>query len=50
VILPHSRLHEREFIVRLLNELSPGLRHPVLDRTVAQILKGFHHESDQIKA
>jgi 2-amino-4-hydroxy-6-hydroxymethyldihydropteridine diphosphokinase len=50
VILPHPRLHEREFIVRLLNELSPGLRHPVLHRTVKQILKGFRHESDQIKA
>jgi 2-amino-4-hydroxy-6-hydroxymethyldihydropteridine diphosphokinase len=50
VVLPHPRLHEREFIVRLLNELSPGLRHPVLERTVAQLLEGFRHESDQIKA
>ena len=39
--IPHSRAHERRFVLEPLAEIAPALEHPVLRKTVLQILQGM---------
>ena len=43
--LPHPRLHQRKFVLVPLNELSPHLVHPVLHKTVQEILENVEDTS-----
>jgi len=39
VILPHPRMHEREFVLKSLNEIAPYLMHPVLHKRIFTLLE-----------
>ena len=37
--LPHPRLQQRHFVLLPLNDLAPQLNHPVLNKTISNLLK-----------
>ncbi len=39
-ILPHPRAHQRAFVLAPIADVAPAWRHPVLDRTAAELLAG----------
>ena len=44
VIIPHPYLHKRGFVLFPLAELAPDLLHPVLKKTIKELLKGIEEE------
>ncbi len=39
LVVPHPQLHKRKFILIPLKEISPRLSHPLIKKTVSQMLK-----------
>lgn len=42
--IPHPRLHERYFALKPLTEIAPGFVHPVLGKTISQLLQQLDHQ------
>ncbi len=40
VIIPHQYLHERRFVLQPLSEIAPEFVHPVLGKTMVELLTG----------
>ncbi|GJL84970.1 MAG: 7,8-dihydro-6-hydroxymethylpterin-pyrophosphokina se [Micavibrio sp.] len=45
-VLPHPRMHERAFVLLPLREITPGWRHPVLDKTIDELIEDL--PADQV--
>jgi 2-amino-4-hydroxy-6-hydroxymethyldihydropteridine diphosphokinase len=42
LIVPHPRMHTREFVLRPLCDIAPTLRHPILGKNSTQLLQNLH--------
>ncbi len=42
--IPHMDMANRSFVLDPLNQIAPGMLHPVLSRTVRQLWEELHHE------
>lgn len=47
LIIPHPRMHQRAFVLGPLAELAPTLIHPVLRRSVVELLAGLSRQDLQ---
>jgi 2-amino-4-hydroxy-6-hydroxymethyldihydropteridine diphosphokinase len=47
--IPHERLAERRFVLIPLRELAPHARHPVLKRTVLEMLQDTRDQSQVVR-
>ena len=44
--LPHPRLHHRRFVLVPLFELAPKLIHPILNKTISELLEALEDNSE----
>ena len=37
LVIPHVEMHLREFVLKPLSEIAPNKRHPIYQKTIAQL-------------
>jgi len=47
LIIPHPRMHNREFVLRPICDLAPGMMHPVLKKSPRQLLDQLAAENQK---
>lgn len=45
-VLPHAGIPQRPFVLAPIAEIAPRWRHPILDKTAAQLLKELRGQSE----
>jgi 2-amino-4-hydroxy-6-hydroxymethyldihydropteridine diphosphokinase len=46
LVVPHSGLHQRKFTLVPLAEIMPGYIHPILKKSIAELLEGLNDSLD----
>ena len=46
LVIPHPRMHERRFVLRPLEQIAPAMIHPLLGRSIRQILEHLDAPAD----
>jgi 2-amino-4-hydroxy-6-hydroxymethyldihydropteridine diphosphokinase len=41
LVIPHTLMHERLFVLKPLSEIAADAKHPILDKTIAELLISF---------
>jgi 2-amino-4-hydroxy-6-hydroxymethyldihydropteridine diphosphokinase len=47
LIVPHPRMHNREFVLRPISDLAPELIHPVFNKSIRQLLDELSTQNQQ---
>lgn len=47
LIVPHPRMHNREFVLRPISDLAPDLIHPVFNKSIRRLLDELNTQNQQ---